>query len=269
MAELGVELFARNRFDIKPTTNRLGPGVRTDHKAPVFQDFLNQILAAEIAGERHMRWHSHVVSVPAVAVSPPETSSQEMLGSGMEASATQPRPSASRRQREIARVFSTYRLQTLIRPQLPSPRNEGVPGSSPGVGSPHSKPLESTPAVDVRGLRRYRPRAVDEREVRWAENEALFRAVNELIETTASAAGVDGHVYAFMCECADARCHALLPLTVREYERVRADPRLFLLAPGHERSEIETIVARHGAYHVVRKRAEAGEYVALRDPRER
>jgi hypothetical protein len=71
MAELGLELFARNRFDVKPTTNRLGPGVRTDHEAPVFQDFLNQILAAEIAGERHMCWHSHDVSVPAVAVSPP------------------------------------------------------------------------------------------------------------------------------------------------------------------------------------------------------
>lgn len=109
---------------------------------------------------------------------------------------------------------------------------------------------------------------MDEREERWAENESLFRAVNELIETTASAAGVDEHVYEFMCECADAHCHLLLPLTVWEYEQIRADPTLFLLAPGHERSEIETVVAREDAYLVVRKLDEAGTYVTARDPRQ-
>lgn len=106
-----------------------------------------------------------------------------------------------------------------------------------------------------------------EREERWAENESLFRALNELIETTASAAGVDEHVYEFVCECADVHCTMLLPLTVWEYEQVRADPTQFLLAPGHERPEIETVIARHAAFHIVRKQDEAGEYAALRDPR--
>lgn len=110
---------------------------------------------------------------------------------------------------------------------------------------------------------------MDERDERWAENESLFRAVNELIETTASSTGiVDDHVYEFLCECSDAHCTLLLPLTVWEYEQVRADPTLFLVAPGHEEQEIESIVSRNGAYHVVRKRGEVGEYVAQRDPRE-
>ena len=108
---------------------------------------------------------------------------------------------------------------------------------------------------------------VDERAERWAENESLFRAVNELIEDTASAAGVDEHLYEFICECADPHCHLLLPLTVWQYEQIRADPTLFLLAPGHERSEIESVVAREGGYQVVRKLDEAGEYAAQRDPR--
>lgn len=108
---------------------------------------------------------------------------------------------------------------------------------------------------------------MDERAERWAENESLFRAVNELIETTASAAGVDEHPYEFLCECADVHCHVLLPLTVWEYEQIRADPTLFLVSPGHERSEIETVIAREGAYHVVRKLDEAGVYASRHDPR--
>lgn len=130
--------------------------------------------------------------------------------------------------------------------------------------SPHIG--EST--IDVRDVRRYRPPTVDEREERWAENEALLRAVNEMIETVASSAGIDEHLYEFMCECADIHCHVLLPLTVWQYEEVRADPTLFLLAPGHERAEIEVVIARHGPYQVVRKLDEAGDYVAQRDPRD-
>jgi hypothetical protein len=108
---------------------------------------------------------------------------------------------------------------------------------------------------------------VDEREERWAENQSLFRAINELIEVTASSAGVDEHLYEFLCECSDPHCTILLPLTVWQYEEIRADPTLFVLAPGHEQREIEAVVGRNGAYHVVRKFGEVGEYAAQRDPR--
>ena len=108
---------------------------------------------------------------------------------------------------------------------------------------------------------------MDEREQRWAENESLFRAVNELIEATASSAGVDEHLYEFLCECSDAHCTVMLPLTVWQYEEVRADPALFIVAPGHEQREIESVVGRSGAFNVVRKLGEVGAYAAERDPR--
>lgn len=108
---------------------------------------------------------------------------------------------------------------------------------------------------------------MDARLERLAENEALFRAVNELIEEAATTVVVDSHLYEFVCECADGRCTMLLPLTIAEYERVRADPTQFLLAPGHEVAEIETVVARRGSYVVVRKVGEPAEYVSRRDPR--
>ncbi len=102
---------------------------------------------------------------------------------------------------------------------------------------------------------------------RLAENESVFRAVNELIETTATQTGVDDHVFEFLCECSDTSCTMLLPLTVFEYEQVRADPTQFLIAPEHERPELETVVARHDSYEIVRKFGEAADYVTQRDPR--
>jgi len=102
---------------------------------------------------------------------------------------------------------------------------------------------------------------------RLAENESVFRAVNELIETTATQTGVDDHVFNFVCECSDTSCTRLLPLTVSEYEQVRADAAQFLIAPGHELPELETVVEMRGSYDVVLKFGEAAEYVAQRDPR--
>ena len=71
MAELGLEFLTRDGFDVKATTNRLGAGVRTYHDPPVFQDFVNQVIAAEIAGEGYVRWYRHDLSVPTHAVSAP------------------------------------------------------------------------------------------------------------------------------------------------------------------------------------------------------
>lgn len=108
---------------------------------------------------------------------------------------------------------------------------------------------------------------MDAHRERLAENEALFRSINELIEQAATASGVDEHVFEFLCECSDSACTLLLPLTVAEYEHVRADPTQFLVAPGHVVGDIETVVARPGPYLVVRKIGEAAEYVGRRDPR--
>jgi len=111
-------------------------------------------------------------------------------------------------------------------------------------------------------------RIVDAREERLAKNETIFRQVNEQIEQIASPDGRrDGHVYEFMCECSNLDCNLLLPLTVRAYEEVRANPQAFLVAPGHELPEIESVITRRPGYEVVLKHGEAAEMAREMDPR--
>ncbi len=109
---------------------------------------------------------------------------------------------------------------------------------------------------------------MDGREERLARNEALFRDVNENIEQAASKPA-EGHVFQFLCECSNLDCTLLLPLTLEQYEEARADPRQFIVAPGHDLPEIESIVARDTRYQVVRKHGEAAELATERDPRGR
>lgn len=108
---------------------------------------------------------------------------------------------------------------------------------------------------------------MDQREKRLAKNETLFRSVNEQIEDAATSGGRDAHVFEFLCECSNPDCTLLLPLTVFEYEHVRANPTHFLVAPGHELPEIESVVARKGSYQVVAKHGEAALLAIEEDPR--
>ena len=109
---------------------------------------------------------------------------------------------------------------------------------------------------------------MDAREERLARNESLFRSVNENIEEAAASGQLDEHVFEFFCECSNIDCTLLLPMTVSEYERVRADPKQFVVAPGHDLPEIEIVVARTDTYQVVIKEGEAAEFVTEHDPRD-
>jgi hypothetical protein len=108
---------------------------------------------------------------------------------------------------------------------------------------------------------------VDAREERLARNEVLFRNVNEQIEEIAVPQGQDAHVFEFVCECSNIDCTLRLPMTLAVYEEVRSDPTRFLVAPGHELPEIETVVSRAKGYQIVTKLGEAAELVSERDPR--
>jgi hypothetical protein len=110
---------------------------------------------------------------------------------------------------------------------------------------------------------------VDPREKRLAENESLFREVNERVETIAARHGDDEHVYEFYCECANTDCTLHVSIMLRDYESVRADPRRFLVAPEHALPEFETVVDRNDGWWVIEKEGEAGEYAERLDPRRR
>jgi hypothetical protein len=101
---------------------------------------------------------------------------------------------------------------------------------------------------------------------RLGHNEAVFRDINERIEagTWISSAS---EAIAFACECAALRCNVLVELTVSEYEAVRAHPRRFLLAPGHELPAIETVVHQGEGYVVVEKTGDAAKAAEATDPR--
>ena len=109
---------------------------------------------------------------------------------------------------------------------------------------------------------------VDERERRLAQNEALFREVNERVETLADPLGPDVS-HEFLCECANADCTFRISLPLSVYESIRADPQQFVVLPLHYTPEVEDLVIEEDTYWVVRKTGEAGEYVEQLDPRSR
>jgi hypothetical protein len=105
---------------------------------------------------------------------------------------------------------------------------------------------------------------------RLAKNEAFFRTVNEEIEGAAlghSEGLGDGHVYSFLCECADLDCEERVDLTLPEYELVRADGRRFVVFPGHVADGYEHVVQRERGHEVVRKDGAAGEAAVRLNPR--
>jgi hypothetical protein len=94
---------------------------------------------------------------------------------------------------------------------------------------------------------------VDERARKIGENEALYRAVNERIEGLSAAFGVITDTMTVVCECGDGGGVEQIELAVSDYERIRSDPTLFLMRPGHDIPDVEDVVEESDAYAVVRK----------------
>lgn len=109
---------------------------------------------------------------------------------------------------------------------------------------------------------------MDARETRLAENEVLFRDVNERVGAIAAVHGDDDHVYEFYCECSNVDCTLRVAATLEEYERVREHPSRFLIAPGHWLPEIERVLEEGARHWVIEKTGEAADFVADRDPRD-
>lgn len=101
---------------------------------------------------------------------------------------------------------------------------------------------------------------------RAAANEATIRDVNEGIER-GQWPGEEDTPVGFRCECARLGCNQLVELSVREYEEIRSNPRRFVLAPGHEFPDVETVVETGARYIIVEKRELAGEVAERHDPR--
>jgi hypothetical protein len=107
----------------------------------------------------------------------------------------------------------------------------------------------------------------DEVQQRTARNEAIFREINEGIRR-GRWPGEEDSMTSFRCECASLGCSDMLALSFREYEQIRKHPRRFLVAPGHERLDVEVVVETKTTYFVVQKIGEAGQVAEAADPRD-
>ena len=110
---------------------------------------------------------------------------------------------------------------------------------------------------------------MDARELRLAQNETIFREINERVREVAEQHGADAHVYSFFCECSNSDCTLQVSLTTEDYERVRADGAQFVVAKGHELPDIETIVESRDQWSVVVKHGDSATYARRLDPRQR
>ena len=106
----------------------------------------------------------------------------------------------------------------------------------------------------------------DAREARLAQNEVLFRSVNEAIEQQAIEFGSLSD-YEFICECSSTACVDRIKLSISDYESVRRLGTRFFVAPGHEDIEVELVVDARPGFLIVEKDGAAGTIAVLEDPR--
>ena len=107
---------------------------------------------------------------------------------------------------------------------------------------------------------------VDTTAERAVRNEAIFREANEAIESSAVENRID--VVPFICECADPACTRIVRLPLEDYERVRANGRYFLVAPGHEDDTGPgQVVEENAGYEIVEKVGEVGRFAQALDER--
>lgn len=103
---------------------------------------------------------------------------------------------------------------------------------------------------------------------RGAENQALFRAINELVEDAKVSSDDGEEEIEVFCECAS-ECMQLIVLTHSEYEAVRTRPTLFVIAPNHDAPALERVVAQSNHFAVVETFGAAAKAAEETDPRAR
>lgn len=108
-----------------------------------------------------------------------------------------------------------------------------------------------------------------EREVRAARNQALFRAVNDRLRDLNQAVVSVTGTLTIACECANASCVEMLDIQPDDYFAVRAEPRHFAVLPDHVYLDVERVVCESDGYTVVEKLGAAAEVAEILDDAEK
>lgn len=109
---------------------------------------------------------------------------------------------------------------------------------------------------------------MDERQRRIGLNEAVFREANERIEELNKTFEPLTGELVLVCECGQGDCAEKISMSASEYDAIRADATQFAIVPGHEIPDVESVVAHHEGYDVVRKEEGVPRRIAeVTDPR--
>jgi hypothetical protein len=119
-------------------------------------------------------------------------------------------------------------------------------------------------------------------EHRLAENEAMFRRINEQVQAgydETNRLAVEDNQPEFMveitshstplyfyCECADENCAKRVSISLNEYQRIHKNRRRFIIAPGHEVTSVEKVIAEYPDYTIVQKNVQPPEEPAVMHP---
>jgi hypothetical protein len=98
-----------------------------------------------------------------------------------------------------------------------------------------------------------------------AKNLSTFRRANEILQEKAISLGLGDEPTPYLCECEDKRCTKVVRLSRREYEAVRANPKRFVMLPGHQDPD-DVVVREEGRLTVIEKRGHEGDLVSEQDP---
>jgi hypothetical protein len=94
---------------------------------------------------------------------------------------------------------------------------------------------------------------VNERKRRIAENEAIFRSVNQQVNRVTGSLSTLTELMQVVCECGTRSCTERIAISPDEYVRIREDAITFIVKPGHDFPETETVVAKEPEYWLVQK----------------
>jgi hypothetical protein len=107
----------------------------------------------------------------------------------------------------------------------------------------------------------------DDREIRAARNQALFRLVNEKLKALNEGFEPLLNDFAIACECSEATCVQMLSIEPAAYEEVRRNPRTFVVAVGHVDPVVERPVSETDRYVIVENIGVAARVAEETDPR--
>jgi hypothetical protein len=93
---------------------------------------------------------------------------------------------------------------------------------------------------------------MNDRTRRIGENE-VFRSVNEQVRSLTATLSPSSETMNVVCECGARSCTDQFEISRQDYAEVRADPTLFVVKPGHDLPETETVVAKNAIFWTVRK----------------